>query len=96
MVQLSVRDRGRGIPREFRNRIFEKFAQADSSDSRQKGGTGLGLAIAKALVEHMDGRISYESELGRGTVFYVDLPSTGRAGDRRDDARPDSLSASSS
>jgi PAS domain S-box-containing protein len=73
-VRLEVIDRGRGIPAEFRSSIFGKFAQADGSDSRQKGGTGLGLAIAKAMIERMSGRIGYESEVGRGTTFFVELP----------------------
>jgi PAS domain S-box-containing protein len=73
-VRIEVIDRGRGIPTEFRSTIFEKFAQADGSDSRQKGGTGLGLAIVKALVERMSGRVWYESEVGRGTTFFVELP----------------------
>jgi len=78
-VRLAVSDRGRGIPDEFRGSIFGKFAQADSSDSRQKDGTGLGLAIAKAMIERMSGRIWYESEVGRGTTFFVDLPAAARS-----------------
>jgi PAS domain S-box-containing protein len=73
-VTIAVRDRGRGILPEFEDRVFERFAQADSSDSRHKGGTGLGLAIAKAMVEQMDGRIWFESEMNRETVFFVELP----------------------
>ncbi|MFL5805062.1 MAG: ATP-binding protein [Roseiflexaceae bacterium] len=73
-LRIGVRDRGPGIPAEFRSRIFQKFAQADSSDTRQKGGTGLGLSIAKAIVERLGGQIGYETELSVGTTFYVDLP----------------------
>jgi len=73
-IRVSVADRGRGIPEEFRERIFHKFAQADSSDTREKSGTGLGLAIAKAIVEQMGGRIGYETETGKGTTFFFDLP----------------------
>jgi PAS domain S-box-containing protein len=73
-LRISVADRGVGIPEEFHSRIFGKFAQADSSDTRQKGGSGLGLSITKALVERMGGQIGFTSELGAGTVFYVDLP----------------------
>ncbi|MBU0816484.1 MAG: PAS domain-containing protein, partial [Gammaproteobacteria bacterium] len=53
VVRVEVQDRGPGIPAEFRKRIFQKFSQADSSDTRQKGGTGLGLAISKELIERM-------------------------------------------
>jgi PAS domain S-box-containing protein len=74
-ARLSVADQGPGIPLEFRSRIFGKFAQADSSDTRQKGGTGLGLAIAKEIAERHGGNVSFESELGHGTVFHLDLPS---------------------
>lgn len=73
-VRISVTDKGTGIPHEFRDRIFEKFAQADSSDTRQNGGTGLGLAITRELVERMGGKIGFESQPGVATVFYVDLP----------------------
>ena len=73
-VRIRVTDRGPGIAEDFRDRIFGKFAQADSSDARQKGGTGLGLSISKAIVEHHRGEIGFETELGTGTTFYVDLP----------------------
>jgi PAS domain S-box-containing protein len=74
MLRVSITDRGPGIPRGFHSRIFGKFAQADSSDTRQKGGTGLGLSIAKAIVERLGGEISFTTEMGVGTTFYVDLP----------------------
>ncbi len=73
-VRVTVRDEGPGIPAKFRNRIFQKFSQADSSDSRQKGGTGLGLAITKELVQRMDGIIDFESEEGKGASFWFCLP----------------------
>ncbi len=73
-VRVSVSDHGLGIPEEFCHRIFEKFSQADSSDTRQKGGTGLGLAICKAIVEELGGTIGLESETGKGTTVYFDLP----------------------
>jgi len=69
-LRLSVSDSGPGIAPEFRDRLFGKFEQAD----RAHGGTGLGLAISKALVERMDGRIGCDSEPGRGTTFWVELP----------------------
>lgn len=73
-VRISVADQGPGIPAAFRESIFKKFAQADSSDARQKGGTGLGLSIAKAIVEQLGGEIGYETKTGAGTTFYFDLP----------------------
>jgi signal transduction histidine kinase/DNA-binding response OmpR family regulator len=73
-VTFRVRDHGRGIPPEFRNRIFQRFAQADSSDVRQKGGTGLGLSISKAIVEHHGGSIDFEDAEGGGTCFWFTLP----------------------
>ncbi|MEI8395291.1 MAG: PAS domain S-box protein [Rhodospirillaceae bacterium] len=72
-VRVSVSDHGRGIPEEFRSRIFGKFAQADSSDSKSKGGTGLGLNITKGLVERMNGHIRFESEPGQATIFHVEF-----------------------
>lgn len=74
MVRVGVTDRGPGIPEEFRSRIFQKFAQADSSNTRRQGGTGLGLSISKAIVERHGGTIAFDSEVGVGTTFYVDLP----------------------
>jgi len=71
---LGVRDHGRGIPEAFRERIFQRFAQADSSDTREKGGTGLGLSITRAIVEHHHGSIDYETEEGVGTEFFFELP----------------------
>lgn len=73
-VRVEVIDHGRGIPAEFRTRIFQKFAQADSSDTRQKGGTGLGLAISKELIERMNGQVGFDSKEGQGALFYFELP----------------------
>jgi PAS domain S-box-containing protein len=73
-VRVSVHDRGPGIAAEFRSRIFQRFAQADSSDSRAKGGTGLGLSIAKTIMERLGGSIGFDSVPGEGTTFYVTLP----------------------
>ncbi|HYW55959.1 MAG TPA: PAS domain S-box protein [Polaromonas sp.] len=73
-VRVEVRDRGPGIPEEFRNRIFQKFSQADSSDTRQKGGTGLGLNISRAIIERLGGSIGFTTGAGVGTVFFFELP----------------------
>ncbi|MBC3872835.1 ATP-binding protein [Undibacterium flavidum] len=73
-VRITISDQGPGIPAEFQTRIFQKFAQADSSDTRQRGGTGLGLAISKELVEAMHGQLSFSSTIGHGAHFYLDLP----------------------
>ncbi len=73
-VRVAVKDHGPGIPQEFRERIFRKFSQADSSDARRKGGTGLGLSICKALVERMNGGIGFTSKEGEGSTFFFDLP----------------------
>jgi PAS domain S-box-containing protein len=73
-LSVRVRDEGPGISPEFRQRIFQRFAQADSSDSRAKGGTGLGLSIAKAVIEKLGGTIGFDSVLGQGAEFHISLP----------------------
>ena len=73
-VRVEVSDRGPGIPADFRDRMFMRFAQADSTATRQKGGTGLGLAISKRLVELMDGQIGFADREGGGSTFYFELP----------------------
>lgn len=73
-IRISVKDNGPGIPEEFREHLFDKFSQADSSDTRQKGGTGLGLNITKAIIEQHHGVIGFETETGKGSTFFVDLP----------------------
>lgn len=71
---ISVIDKGQGIPASFRNQIFRKFAQADSSDTRRRNGTGLGLSISKSIVEKLGGRIDYHSVEGEGTTFFFTVP----------------------
>jgi PAS domain S-box-containing protein len=73
-ARVAVRDDGPGVQDAFRDRIFTKFAQADSSHTRQKGGTGLGLAIAREIVERHGGRLHFLSEAGQGATFFIDLP----------------------
>lgn len=73
-VRVEIRDKGPGIPEEFRKHIFQKFSQADASDTRQRGGTGLGLNISKAIVERMEGSIGFTTEQNVGTTFFFELP----------------------
>ena len=86
-VRISVTDTGIGIPLAKRDKIFEAFAQADSSTTREFGGTGLGLSIAARLVRLMGGTIDLESELGKGSRFWF-LVSLGRAEEGATQARP--------
>jgi PAS domain S-box-containing protein len=78
-VHISVRDHGHGVPDEFKPRIFERFAQADATDARQKGGTGLGLSIVKQIVDRLDGAVGFMDAPGGGTIFHVELSSWARA-----------------
>ena len=74
--RISICDHGPGIDEAFRERVFSRFAQADSSDSRAKGGTGLGLSIVREMVTRLGGSVSFDTETGVGTRFHVDLPAT--------------------
>ena len=78
-ARISVRDHGHGVPDEFKPHIFEKFAQADATDARQKGGTGLGLSIVKQIVDRLDGAVGFGDAPGGGAIFYIDLPNWARA-----------------
>jgi two-component system phosphate regulon sensor histidine kinase PhoR len=73
-VRITIADTGVGIPAQELPRIFERFYRVDKARSRQVGGTGLGLAIVKHAVELMNGRVEVSSELGKGSVFSVTLP----------------------
>ena len=78
-ARIEVRDRGPGIPEEFRSRMFQRFSQADASSTRARSGTGLGLSIAKSIAERLGGEIGFDSAVGRGTTFFVKLPAVAAA-----------------
>jgi len=73
-VEFSVKDVGRGIPSDKLETIFDRFAQVDSSDARERGGTGLGLAICREIIQQHRGRIWVKSIHGQGSTFYFTLP----------------------
>lgn len=73
-LRISVTDYGVGIPNEFQPKLFERFTQSDSSDTRAKGGTGLGLSISKVIIEKHGGLIGFVSKEGIGSTFYIELP----------------------
>lgn len=73
-VRITVRDHGCGVSEDFKQHIFEKFAQADATNTKQKGGTGLGLSIVKQIVERLAGAAGFRDAPGGGAIFYVDLP----------------------
>ena len=73
-ARVAVHDQGMGIPEEFRARIFQKFAQADGSNTRHHEGTGLGLSICKIIIERLGGTIGFHSHEGQGSCFYFTLP----------------------
>ena len=76
-IIIKVHDNGEGIPDSFKKQIFQKFAQADSSNTKNKGGTGLGLNISKAIIEKFNGEIGFISLKNEGTTFYFTLPTNG-------------------
>jgi signal transduction histidine kinase len=75
---LSVADTGIGIAGADQDRIFEDFRQLDNSPTRAYGGTGLGLSICRRLAQMLDGRISVQSQVGKGSTFTLTLPTKGR------------------
>jgi signal transduction histidine kinase len=74
VVQFYVRDTGPGIPTEDLSHLFQKFYRVDNSATRTIGGTGLGLFICRKIVELYNGRIWVESELGKGSSFFINFP----------------------
>ncbi|CUR52220.1 K+ channel signal transduction histidine kinase [Nitrosotalea devaniterrae] len=73
-VVFYVKDNGKGIPKEKQDGLFKKFYQIDTSLKRSHGGTGLGLVICKGITEALGGKIWLESEVGKGTTFYFQIP----------------------
>lgn len=76
-VRFEVEDTGRGIDPQARPKLFEPFARIEESENGQEGGVGLGLVVAKRYAEMMGGHLSYESTVGKGSRFWVDLPKEG-------------------
>jgi two-component system phosphate regulon sensor histidine kinase PhoR len=72
-IELSVKDDGPGIPPEAQERVFERFYRVDRARSREQGGTGLGLSIVKHIVQSHGGKVWLESEMGKGTTFFLTL-----------------------
>jgi len=73
-IRFDVEDTGIGIPPEKQTMIFDSFSQADSATTRKYGGTGLGLAITKRLSELLGGKVSLESQVGKGSIFSLVIP----------------------
>lgn len=73
-AHVRVVDHGAGIPEAFRDRVFDRFTQAQNPGTRAVGGTGLGLAISQSIIEQHHGKIGYETELGEGTTFWIEVP----------------------
>ena len=74
-IEIAVKDNGPGIPPEARERVFERFYRLDKARARDQGGTGLGLAIVKHIVQSHGGKVWVESEPGKGSTFFFNLPS---------------------
>jgi len=73
-LRVIVADQGIGISEQFVPKLFSRFSQADSSDTRTHGGSGLGLAVSKSIMSHMHGSIGYMPNTPQGSCFYIELP----------------------
>jgi signal transduction histidine kinase len=74
MIRISVADTGPGIPNEKRGEVFRPFSRLGAEASAVEG-TGIGLTISRQLVESMGGRLDFDSTLGEGSTFWIDVPS---------------------
>lgn len=73
-IRVSVTDHGNGIPEDFRPRIFQKFAQANSTAANPNGGSGLGLNLSRAIIAQHGGVLAFHTAVGVGSTFYFELP----------------------
>lgn len=87
-VVMSVRDSGIGIPEEAKKKLFGKFFRADNAVKVRTRGTGLGLFLAKSIAESHGGNIRFESEVGKGTTFFITLPLTAKTSEKAPAAAP--------
>jgi len=74
LLRVAVSDAGPGISEDFRDHVFEAFARGEHDDWRHRSGTGLGMSISKGIIEELGGTIAFETELGAGTTFFIDIP----------------------
>lgn len=86
MVRIAVRDSGCGVPEADRDKIFDKFRQGDGSLTRESVGSGLGLSLSKELAAMLAGTVGFESEIGIGSTFWLDIP-VSLAAERKSPAR---------
>jgi PAS domain S-box-containing protein len=73
-LRVAIADSGPGISEDFRDRVFEAFARGEHDDWRHRSGTGLGMSISKGIIEELGGSITFETEVGAGTTFFIDIP----------------------
>ena len=71
---MPSQTRDRAFPEDFRDKVFEAFARGEHEDWRHRSGTGLGMSISKGIIEELGGAITFETELGAGTTFFIDIP----------------------
>ena len=74
ILRVNIKDYGPGIPKDFQSKLFKKFTQSNSGDTREVGGTGLGLSISKMIIEKLGGNIGFKTIEGKETTFYFELP----------------------